>query len=126
MGFGFIEPFMEPITAILASRGSVNQAVKIILPLRPSLLPVIERAQRIALEAKLLQLDTVVTRNPYGGELQIQDETGSRVFKFSSVVFEAGLNKQTVLVFSNGTKDLAVRQFALGDQLFQPQAAVLA
>jgi hypothetical protein len=126
MGSGFIEPFMESITAILASRGSVNQAVKITLPLRPALLPVIERAQRIALAATQLQLDTVVTRNPYGGELQIQDETGSRVFKFSSVVFEAGLNKQTVLVFSNGTKDLAVRLFALGDHLFQPQAAVLA
>lgn len=126
MGFGFILQTMKPINAIIATRGCVNHAVEIILPLQPSLVPVVERAQRIALAAKQLQLDTIVTTNPYGGEFLIVDETGKHAFRFTSVVFEAGHNKHTVLVFVNRTKSLAVRDLVLGDQLFQRTEAALA
>lgn len=121
MGFGFIERTMKSITAILASRGSVNAAVEIILPLVQGLEPVIERAEQVAHAARQFKLDTVVTSNPFGGVVKIKGETGLCDFKFSSVIFEAGLNKNTVLVFSHGSKSLAVRSLTFGEHLFHPQ-----
>lgn len=124
MGFGLQPKPMKSIQAILATPGAFNEGVEITLPLSTALWPVIERAMKIVQAAKLLQLDTVATSNPFGGHLQLKSDTGARTFQFTSVSFDIGVNKQTVLVFLNGEQSVSLRPSSLGYHLLESPEAV--